>query len=187
MSHQVLALDSAGSPSKWLKPKDAALYYVKDLVAWSIGESEFVLRGGTCRATGEPSRIVTASIISIKGQDFMVRNYDRVPTLSKEKLIQRDRNLCAYCGGAFKDQHLEMEHIQPESRNGPTSWMNIVAACRHCNSKKSNRTPEEAGMQLLYLPYVPSRAEDFLMSNRRILADQMEFLKLSVPKHSRLL
>ena len=187
MSHHVLALDSAGSPSRWLKPKDAALYYVKGLVAWSTGESEFVLRGGTCALTGEQSRIVTASIISIKGQDFMVRNYDRAPTLTKEKLIQRDRNMCAYCGGIFKDQNLEMEHIQPESRAGATSWMNLVCACRYCNNKKSNRTPEEAGMKLQFVPYVPSRHEDFLMSNRQILADQMEFLRLSLPKHSRLL
>jgi hypothetical protein len=187
MSQQVLALDSAGSPNRWIKPKDAALYYVKDMVAWSIGESEFVIRGGTNRATGTESKIVTASIISIKGPDFMVRNYDRAPSLTKDKLILRDRNICAYCGGVFKDHQLEMEHIHPESRNGPTSWMNLVAACRHCNSKKADKTPEEAGMQLLYTPYVPSRHEDFIMSNRQILADQMEFLKLSIPKHSRLL
>jgi hypothetical protein len=187
MSQLVLALDSAGSPNRWIKPKDAALYYVKDLVAWSIGETEFVIRGGTNRVTGAESRIVTASIISIKGRDFMVRNYDRPPPLTKDKLILRDRNMCAYCGGIFKDRQLEMEHIHPESRGGELSWMNIVAACRICNNRKSNRTPEEADMQLLYAPYVPNHHENFIMSNRQILEDQMEFLKLKVPAHSRLL
>jgi len=187
MSQQVLALDSAGSPSRWITPKEAALYYVKDLVGWSLGEHEFVLRGGTCAVTGEQSRIVTASIISIKGRDFMVRSYDRVPTLTKEKLLQRDRNMCAYCGGVFNPRKLELEHIHPESRGGAWSWMNLVAACRYCNSRKGARTPEEAGMKLLYVPYVPSRHEDVLMSNRHILADQMEFLRLGLPKHSRLL
>jgi 5-methylcytosine-specific restriction endonuclease McrA len=34
--------------------------------------------------------------------------------------------------------------------------MNLVAACRACNSEKADRLPEEAGMKLVYLPYVPS-------------------------------
>lgn len=187
MSHHVLALDSAGSPCKWLKPKEAALYYAKNQVAWSLGETEFVLRGGTCSSTGEQSKIVAASIISIVGKAFMVRHYDRSPVLTADKLVQRDRNMCAYCGGTFKNHNLEMEHIHPKSRGGPLTWMNLVCACRYCNNKKADRTPEEAGMLLLYTPYVPSIHEDFLMSNRHILADQMEFLKLSLPEHSRLL
>lgn len=184
---QILALDAAGSPARWLRPKDAALYYVKDLVAWSLGDTGIVLRGGTCAKTGEQSKIVVDSIISVKGDDFMVRHYDRVPTLTQDKLAQRDKNMCAYCGGVFKTHQLEMEHVYPKSRGGPLTWMNLVSACRHCNSRKRDRTPEEAGMLLLYTPYVPSIHEDFLMSNRNILADQMEFLRLSLPRHSRLL
>ena len=42
-------------------------------------------------------------------------------------------------------------------------------------------------MPLLYAPYVPSLWEDFILRNRRILADQMEFLMAHVPKSSRLL
>jgi hypothetical protein len=42
-------------------------------------------------------------------------------------------------------------------------------------------------MPLLYTPYVPSLWEDFILRNRRILADQMEFLMAHVPKSSRLM
>src|SRR5947207_623125 len=63
---------------------------------------------------------------------------------------------------------------------------NLVAACRHCNGHKRNRIPEESGMQLLYAPYVPNKAEYLILTNRRILADQMEFLKQHVASHSRL-
>ena len=49
-----------------------------------------------------------------------------------------------------------------------------------------NRTPEQARMPLLYAPYVPSLWEDFILRNRRILADQMEFLMAHLPKTSRL-
>ena len=59
--------------------------------------------------------------------------------------------------------------------------------CRACNHRKSSRTPEQAGMPLLYAPYVPSLWEDFILRNRRILADQMEFLMAHVPRSSRLL
>jgi len=45
-----------------------------------------------------------------------------------------------------------------------------------CNHKKADRTPEEAGMKLLAVPYTPNLAEYLILSNRRILADQMEFL-----------
>jgi hypothetical protein len=41
-------------------------------------------------------------------------------------------------------------------------------------------------MPLLYLPYVPNRHEHMILQNRRILADQMEYLMARVPKHSRL-
>ena len=58
--------------------------------------------------------------------------------------------------------------------------------CKACNGHKGSRLPEEAGMVLLYLPYVPSLHEDMILRGRRILADQMEFLLASVPRTSRL-
>ncbi|MEJ0034909.1 MAG: hypothetical protein WDO68_02285 [Gammaproteobacteria bacterium] len=63
--------------------------------------------------------------------------------------------------------------------------MNLVAACKACNNRKANRTPEAARMQLHYVPYVPNRYEAFILSNRKILADQTEFLLQGVPKNSR--
>jgi hypothetical protein len=41
-------------------------------------------------------------------------------------------------------------------------------------------------MPLLYVPYVPNRHEHFILRNRRILADQMEYLLAGVPRTSRL-
>jgi 5-methylcytosine-specific restriction endonuclease McrA len=81
---------------------------------------------------------------------------------------------------------LSRDHIVPLSRGGEDRWMNVVTACRGCNSKKDNRTPEAARMPLLYLPYVPNRHEHMILQNRRILVDQMQYLMARVPKHSRL-
>ena len=61
----------------------------------------------------------------------------------------------------------------------------MVTACRHCNGVKRNRTPNEAGIELFYVPYVPNKAEYLILTNRRILSDQMEFLLQHVASHSR--
>jgi hypothetical protein len=75
MSPHILALDIAGAPHRWITVRDAACYYATDMVAWAIGTSEFVLRGGTQRSTGRRSLIRASSIIAIKGKDFVVRHY----------------------------------------------------------------------------------------------------------------
>jgi hypothetical protein len=47
-----------------------------------------------------------------------------------------------------------------------------------CNLRKGSRTPEQARMPLLAVPYASDRVEWLLLSNRRILIDQMRFLQL---------
>ena len=64
--------------------------------------------------------------------------------------------------------------------------MNLVSACGACNGRKANRTPEETGMPLSYLPYVPSRFEDFLLDGRDIRAGVHDWLAARLPKGSRL-
>jgi hypothetical protein len=186
MSPHVLALDIAGAPHRWISFRIAAHYYATDMIAWAAGSNEFLLRGGTQRASGLQSLIRASSIIAIKGKDFIVRNFDHVPTLTKEMLLARDRCVCAYCAQRFRFEQLDMEHILPRSKGGEDSWTNLVTACKACNNRKADRTPETAGMKLHYVPYVPNRYEAFILANRKILADQMEFLLQGVPRSSRM-
>jgi len=74
---------------------------------------------------------------------------------SRQGVLVRDRHRCGYCGG----RATTIDHILPESRGGPWSWLNNVAACTRCNGAKGNRTPEEAGMRLYAALYVPTRAQ----------------------------
>ena len=69
--------------------------------------------------------------------------------------FSRDRNVCAYCGNGRIEEDLTRVHIIPLAQRGVDSWINVVTACRGCNHRKSNRTPEQAHMPLLYTPYVP--------------------------------
>jgi len=182
---EVLQLDISGRPQAWISSREAAVIYASDGVAWTLGDTFFVLRGGTQRRTGVQSRIEVHPIIAVRGA-VPSRAWRVVPALSNPKLFARDRMVCAYCGGRFHVDDLTREHIVPTSRGGGDTWMNCITACRACNGHKGNRMPEEAHMSLLYLPYVPSLHEDMILRGRRILADQMEFLLASVPRHSRL-
>lgn len=84
-------------------------------------------------------------------------NYIKVPIkkieLSRKNILRRDDNRCQYCGKKATD--LTIDHIIPKSRGGTDSWENLVSACKACNNKKGNRTPEEAGMKLLKTPRKP--------------------------------
>ncbi|GEL48064.1 HNH endonuclease [Cellulomonas hominis] len=72
--------------------------------------------------------------------------------VSKAGIKRRDK-VCAYCGGPPET----IDHVHPKSRGGASSWLNQVAACRPCNGAKADRTPQEAGMPLLYAtPYDPT-------------------------------
>src|SRR6478736_2672570 len=167
------------------KTRYIVLHCAADEVRWEVGAQVALFRGGHNATTGVQSQIAVSSIIGTKGVPN-INPFDLKPGLTNGKLFARDRNICAYCGGHFHEEDLTREHIIPFAQNGIDTWMNVVTACRPCNHRKSSRTPEQAGMPLLYAPYVPSLWEDFILRNRRILADQMEFLMAHVPRDSRL-
>ncbi len=64
------------------------------------------------------------------------------------KVIARDQARCRYCGCECIDD-LSIDHVFPRSRGGSDKPGNLVVACVSCNSRKGDRTPEEAGMPLL--------------------------------------
>lgn len=78
----------------------------------------------------------------------------RVP-FSRKTLLARDEYTCQFCGAT--NVPLTMEHVQPRSRGGQTSWENCVAACRVCNHRKGNRTRAEAERIGLTLRREPKR------------------------------
>lgn len=181
----ILQLDIAGNPCRWITYEDAAYYYAKDLVAWTPTEQGFTIYGGENSMTGEQSFMDMNTIIAVKGE-IGDKGLGRLPTLTNRALFRRDQNLCAYCGKNCKHEDLTRDHVMPRSRGGPDKWTNVVTACGSCNKFKDARTPEEAHMKLLYVPYAPNRAEYLILMNRNILQDQMEFLMAKVSKNSRL-
>jgi hypothetical protein len=186
MKPQVLQLDIQGTPQAWISLEQAASHYATASVVWEDGAGPLAtMRGGFNVARGVQSRIDISPIIALRGC-AKVNLFDHAPAFSRRKLFARDRHTCAYCAQRFGEYGLTVEHILPESRGGAWDYMNCVSACRTCNSLKADRLPEEAGMKLVYLPYVPSRWEDFLLAGRNVRADVHEWLASRLPKGSRL-
>jgi len=181
---KILIIDSQGQPVRWALMPRCARYYASGKVVTELGDSLFGMAGGLQEATGLRSEFVTSSILMIRGRHRIPLGHAHVG-LTKHRLFARDRHVCAYCGSHFVEPELTVEHILPVSRGGRHEWTNVVTACRSCNTRKGNRRPEEAHMPLIYVPYAVCRNEGFILSNRRILADQMAFLQASLPRHSR--
>jgi CRISPR/Cas system Type II protein with McrA/HNH and RuvC-like nuclease domain len=181
----VLVVDKGGMPKDWVNYEIAACYYAKEKVLWELGTKIKSMFGGH-NSNGDQSRIDISSIIGVSGPILGDKFYtSQTVYADRMTLYARDRNLCAYCGVQSDNFKLTIDHVLPKSRGGTNHWTNCVTACRPCNHRKGWRTPEEAKMHLLYVPYAPTVHERILLKNRKVLADQMEYLLASIPKDSR--
>lgn len=173
---KILSLDKGGMPRRWLSAQNAIEHYAKGHVLWELGNPIVVFRGGWNK-DGIRSELKSAPIIAVRGTEYSKQKKQQKVLLTNTSLFQRDHNVCAYCSKHFANvKKLSRDHIKPVSRGGENTWMNCVTACIDCNTKKDNKTPEEANMKLHYVPYEPSHWENLILKNRNILEDQMEYL-----------
>lgn len=186
LDQQVLRTDVTGMPLEWIGYQDAVRLIVLDQVCYSLGSVLYRLHGGINACSGRRTEVPVNAIIATHGSHPDAhRFYDRyTPPLSNRALFRRDENLCLYCGEQFRDCDLSRDHVHPISQGGVDTWANVVTACKRCNNHKGSRKPEEAGMQLLAIPFTPTHAEYVYLQGRRILADQMEFLLAHFPRNS---
>lgn len=77
--------------------------------------------------------------------------------LTRRNIFERDHYTCQYCGKTFSKKHVELniEHVIPKSKGGKNSWSNLVTACVKCNQRKGDKTPKQAGMELIQKPVKP--------------------------------
>lgn len=186
LQQQVLRTDVSGMPLEWIGYQDAVRLISLDQVSYTLGRKLYVIRGGICAATGLRSAIKVNAIIATWGhhphEHLFADNY--VPPLSNKALFRRDQGLCLYCGQQFPNFMLSRDHVKPLSQRGTDAWANVVTACKRCNNHKAGHTPEQAGMELLAIPFTPTHAEYVYLQGRQILADQMDFLLAHFPRKS---
>lgn len=83
--------------------------------------------------------------------------YRRATRATRAGVLKRDGFVCAYCGG-----HADtVDHVLPRSRGGGDSWFNLVAACRPCNGRKGDSTPQEVGMSMFREPFEPRERDSY--------------------------
>jgi 5-methylcytosine-specific restriction endonuclease McrA len=186
LSQQVLRTDVSGMPLEWVDYQDAVRLYFAEQVAYTCGRELYEIHGGHSAETGQRSIITVHSIVATFGDNVALRKaHDKyIPPLNNHTLFKRDGNLCLYCGDRFLSMDLSRDHVRPVSQGGMDIWTNVVTSCKRCNNHKAGRTPEQAGMQLLAIPFTPTHAEYVYLKGRRILADQMEFLLAHFPRTS---
>lgn len=111
------------------------------------------------REQPHPESIHTVSFRIRVPRVIVLALFDRMPKkevkFTRHNIFERDRNTCQYCGQVFERKDLNLDHVVPRERGGPTTWENIVCSCILCNTKKANRTPYEAGMNLVRKPKRP--------------------------------
>lgn len=106
-----------------------------------------------------PVRDSDLAIRSIRGPvrvpRVIVAAYDGMPEVRPKTVAERDHYRCAYTGEHCPSHAGSEDHVIPRSRGGSNGWENKVWSRRDINQRKANRTPEEAGLKLLFKPRKP--------------------------------
>ena len=186
ISQQVLRTDVAGMPLEWIDYREAVRLYHNEQVAYACGTTLYTVYGGYNACDGRRSQIEVNSIIATEGtgQSLATIRDKYIPPRNNRTLFKRDANLFLYCAQQFPTRDLTRDHITPLSQGGLDVWNNVATACRRCNNHKGGRTPEQALMKLIAVPFTPNYAEYIYLKGRRVLADQMQYLLAHIPRTS---
>lgn len=124
---------------------------------------------------------------------ILLLSYDRMPIgrvrFSRANVFVRDNYTCQYCHQQMKRADLNIDHVMPRSRGGPTTWDNVVTSCVRCNVRKGNRTPDEASMRLHSKPGRPKWSalvkHPYVQNTSTRFEDWTPFLATSdgIPRH----
>ncbi|WP_099018250.1 HNH endonuclease [Marinicella litoralis] len=173
-------------PLEWLNCEQVAKLLALDMVQYQFGTTITRLHGGINAKSGKQSFYDIPAIIGTKGYNNHIHKQlaQYVPPLNNQTLFKRDQNLCLYCGQVFNRHELSRDHVTPVSQGGKDLWTNVVTSCKRCNNHKADRTPLQANMRLLAIPFAPNYAEYIFLQNKNIIADQMNFLMSHFPKKS---
>lgn len=151
---RVLQLNTTWEPMKFISDV-AALYLIGKGRAKIVHnmDGELSVWDDLTYRSAQKEFVVPATIVLVGDR---VTHRPRRPRFRKKVLFNRDRWKCVYCDRKLSNRTATIDHVHPESKGGPTSWENCVAACGTCNRRKANKSLQEAGMRLRRQPKAPS-------------------------------
>jgi 5-methylcytosine-specific restriction endonuclease McrA len=158
MDQEVLVLNSDYEPLNVCHAKRA-------LVLVFLGKAD-VLHAHEHRLPSVNGTYPSPSVVRLKHQ---VKRPLPELKLSRRTVFARDNYTCQYCGQASRE--LTIDHVVPKRHGGLTTWDNLVAACRRCNMKKSDKLLHQTSMRLVKAParprYVPYISLTKYLAGRR--------------------
>lgn len=156
MSKKTLLLNASYEVLSFIPEKKVFKFLVKDKVeVVSTWEESFVWGA---------AKMKHPSILRLK--NHVRRNYFNA-NFTRKALIKRDRATCQYCAKKLIASQITIDHVIPRAQGGGTSFFNCVISCQACNSKKADRTPEQACMTLLKKPTHPSFTACYYVSDHQ--------------------
>ncbi len=147
MNQEVLVLNSDYEPLNVCSARRA-------IILVYLGKADVLHIDSEMLAKTTDAAFTMPSVVKLRGH---VRRPLPELKLSRRTVFARDNYTCQYCGATSKD--LTIDHVVPKRAGGGASWDNLVACCRKCNMKKSDKLAHQVGMKLSRVPrrprYVP--------------------------------
>lgn len=135
----------------WMMPQ-RILPWEEAITLWYLGKVDVLEAYDFCVASPSIS-VPMPAVVRLRRHVAPVRKGIK---FSRANVFARDGYACQYCASKKPKGELSFDHVVPRMYGGKSNWENIVTACRVCNHKKRNRTPEQAGMKLLRRPVRPT-------------------------------
>ncbi len=109
----------------------------------------------------EDENFIQAVQFRLRVPEVIVLNeYNRLPTaavsFSRRNVFKRGPLDVPVLWMPPGSEELTIDHVIPRSHGGSSTWENCVLACIGCNSRKADRTPQQAGMRLHKKPVRPA-------------------------------
>lgn len=86
-------------------------------------------------------------------------NFSKMPLITprptKDAIRKRDGGRCQYTGEEVSWGQGNIDHVIPRDQGGKNTFENLVWSKKEINSKKANKTPEQAGLKLIRKPTAP--------------------------------
>ena len=166
MEHQVLVVDNSYKPMYTVSWDDAIVDIINNRHTVLEYSDKYV--NSAHQRWALPEIIVSTGSLRIR----------KKVKFDYESINARDNHTCAYCG----EKAHTVDHIIPQDPKygGKDSWDNCISACQRCNNRKRNRTPEEAGMKLLFQPITPNNTFELALYRMRFKDNWLPYIPRQV-------